>query len=528
MRNPSSIRSRVATALMMLLALAAAPGLARALDVEVWTDRGDDAVYKTGDAMRIKLRASADAYLLVYEIDAVGAVNLLFPFDRSSAYVQGGSTVRLPVEESGLQLIVGEETGQGFIVAVASERPFRDLPWFLRPFDPQAASVGYDAPQDSAMTEEGFDERGHVLGDPYVAMERIRRRVVDAPENADGIASDYTTYYVHEVVRYPRYLCNDCHRPGHWAWWSGFDPYYTSCSVFDFRVNWRWYWGPTLWTGYVPYYYYVVRTDCPPYYTPWYGNQYRFSSWDGRTRWTDLWGGNLRRYKPTAAPVSYTPPPPRGMIWRKGETPPGFVPPDVRTRTAGGGGMRDVLTRQREGRAGGPIWRGKPGSQGTSGTSGRTGLQPGGRAKPADGGSSGGEVVKGRGGQRPQGGATPETKESGESKPRGWWRPPVDRPSGGGDKAKDPPKTQPKERPRDQSNPPPSNPPPSDPPPSNPPPRNDGGSKPPPSSPPPRNDGGYRPPPSNPPPSNPPPRWNPPPSRPSPPAGRGGKGGGSG
>ena len=528
MRNPPSIPSRAIAALMMLLALAAAPAPARALDVEVWTDRGDDAVYKTGDAMRIKLRASADAYLLVYEIDAVGAVNLLFPFDRSSAYVQGGSTVKLPVEESGLQLIVGEETGQGFIVAVASERPFRDLPWFLRPFDPQAASVGYDA-QDSTITEEGFDERGHVLGDPYVAMERIRRRVVESPENVEGIASDYTTYYVHEVVRYPRYLCNDCHRPGHWAWWSGFDPYYTNCSVFDFRVNWRWYWGPTLWTGYVPYYYYVVRTDCPPYYTPWYGNQYRFSSWDGRTRWTDLWGGNLRRYKPTAAPVSYTPPPPRGMIWRKGDTPPGFVPPDVRTRTAGGGGMRDVITRQREAKAGGPAWRGKPGSQGTAGNSGRSGLQPGGRAKPADGGTTGsGEVAKGRGGQRPQGGATPETKESGQSRPKGWWRPPADRPSGGGEKAKDSPRTQPKERPREPSDPPPSNPPPSDPPPTHARPRNDGGSNPPPSSPPPRNDGGYRPPPSNPPPSNPPPRWSPPASRPSPPPGRGGKGGGSG
>jgi hypothetical protein len=167
---------------------------------------------------------------------------------------------RLPVEESGLQLIVGEETGQGFIVAVASERPFRDLPWFLRPFDPQAASVGYDAPQDSAMTEEGFDERGHVLGDPYVAMERIRRRVVEAPENVEGIASDYTTYYVHEVVRYPRYLCNDCHRPGHWAWWSGFDPYYATCSVFDFRVNWRWYWGPTLWTATCR----TTTTSCAP------------------------------------------------------------------------------------------------------------------------------------------------------------------------------------------------------------------------------------------------------------------------
>jgi len=521
MRNIPSIWSRVATALMMLLALAAVPAIARALDVEVWTDKGDDAVYKTGDAMRIKVRPSADAHLLVYEIDALGAVNLLFPIERGPSFVEGGTTLRLPIEESGLQLIVGSETGQGFIVAVASDRPFRDLPWFLRPFDPQAASVGYDgAPQDSAMSEEGFDERGHVLGDPYVAMERIRRRIVSSPENVDGIASDYTTYYVHEVVRYPRYLCNDCHRPGYWAWWSGFDPYYASCSVFDFRVNWRWYWGPTLWTGYVPYYYYVVRTDCPPYYTPWYGSQYRFTSWDGWNRWTDLWGGQLRRYKPGVAPVSYTPPPPRGMIWRKGETPPGFVPGDVRTRAGSpGGGMRDVLTKQRDSGRGGPTWRGKPGS--TSAPGSRPGVSPGGRAKPADGGSGGeGEVAKRRaGGQRPQGGGSTETKDSGERR-RGWWRPPAEQPSGGGgDKAKDPPRTQPKERPRDESKPPPSNPPPK---------RDDGGSKPPPSTPPPRNDGGYKPPP---PPSTPQPRWNPPTSRPpAPPAGRGGgsKGGGSG
>ena len=30
--------------------------------------------------------------------------------------------------------------------------------------------------------------------------------------------------------------CNDCHRPGAWAWWDGFDPYYTHCSVVDFSV----------------------------------------------------------------------------------------------------------------------------------------------------------------------------------------------------------------------------------------------------------------------------------------------------
>ena len=518
MRITPSILSR-SRAAVMLLALAAAPAFA--LDVEVWTDKGDDAVYSSGDAMRIKVRPSSDAHLLVYEIDAQGAVNLLYPFQRGPAFVEGGQTLRLPLEDSGHQLIVGDETGQGFIVAVASDRPFRDLPWFLRPFDPQAASIGYDIPiQDSASAEEGFDERGHVVGDPYVAMERIRRRVVDAPEDVSGIASDYTTYYVHEVVRYPRYLCNDCHRPGHWAWWAGFDPYYASCSVFDFRVNWRWYWGPTLWTGYVPYYYYVVRTDCPPYYTPWYGG-YRFTSWDGWNRWTDLWGGQLRRYKPGVAPVSYTPPPPRGMIWRKGDTPPGFVPADVRTRTGGaGGGMRDVIVRQREAK-GGPAWRGKPGG----GTASAPGVKPGGRSRPSgeNAGDQGG-ARRGRGGQSPQGGDAPETKERGEQGK--WWRPAGDSPPRGGrDKAKDPPRAQPKERP---SNPPPSYPTPSRDEPRNPPPsdeprergKSDGGGG-----------GGYRPPPSNPPPSNPPPsnpppRYNPPTSRPSPPGGRGGKGGG--
>jgi hypothetical protein len=353
--------------------------------------------------------------------------------------------------------------------------------------------------------EEGFDERGNVVGDPYVAMERIRRRVVDQPEITDGIASAFTTYYVHEVVRYPRYLCNDCHRPGYWAWWAGFDPYYAHCSVFDFRVNWRWYWGPSLWVGYVPYYYYVVRTDCPPHYSPWYGTNYRFTSWDGWNRWTDLWGGQLRRYKPGVAPVSYTPPPPRGMIWKKGgETPPGFVPPDVRTRTGTPGvGMRDIFNRQRTAK-GDPVVRGKPGGAGGS----RPGLQPGGRAKPADGGpdggASGGETVRGRNG-RPQGGDQPGVKPT-EEKPR-WWRPRGDSPprGGNGDKGKDAPRPQPRERPRD-----------------------DGGSKPPPSSPPPKQDGGYKPPPppSSPPrQNNPPPRWSPPSSKPSPPSRGGGSGG---
>lgn len=339
--------------------LLATPAQAR-LDVEIWTDRGDDAVYREGDAMRVKVRTSEDAFLLVYEIDTEGHVNLLYPWKRGSGRVEGRSTLRLPPDQADYQLVVEKETGQGFLVAVASERPFRELPWFLRPFDPQAASMGYEGAPENG-DEEGFDDEGRVLGDPYVAMERIRRRVMQEPGDLESFASAYSTYYVHEQVRYPRYICNDCHRPGQWAWWSGYDPYYTRCSVFDFRVNWGWSWGPQIWTAYVPYYYYVVRTDCPPRYAPWVGNRNRFSSWDGRNRWTDLWGGQLRRYKPGAPPVAYTPPAPRGMIWRKGETPPGFVPKDVQRQGSGGTRPKDWLARDvGNGRT---VWRDRATSQ---------------------------------------------------------------------------------------------------------------------------------------------------------------------
>jgi hypothetical protein len=504
-------RALLAAALVLALGTAAAP--ARALDVEVWTDRGDDAVYREGDAMRVKVRTTHDAYLLVYELDTEGTVNLLYPWKRGKGFVEGRQTMRLPADESGYELVVGRETGQGFIVAVASDRPFRDLPWFLRPFDPQAASVGYEgAPQDAGLAEEGFDDRGRVVGDPYVAMERIRRRVLEQPGDLDGVASDYTTYYVHEVVRYPRYLCNDCHRPGYWAWWRGFDPYYASCSVFDFRVNWSWHWGPHLWTSYVPYYYYVVRTDCPPRYSHWTGNRNRFSAWDGWGRWSDLWGGQLRRYKPVPAPVSYSPPPPRGMIWRKGETPPGFVPSDVRRQTGtAGGGMRDWMNRDRgQGVSERPVRRGRDG-QGQA-----PGVRPQGGVQPPRGES--GDRPQGRWREVPRPGAgdspsAPETRGRGQRERDPGWRPRGDSPS------KEPawrprgdsPSREPAWRPREDA---PRREPPRQDPPKQDPPRGQE---------PQRNDPGYR----QPSPQQDPPRWSPPRGKPEPPRGKGGRGGGN-
>jgi len=292
----------------------------RGLDVEVWTDRGHDGVYQPGDAMEVRTRTSDDAYLLVYEIDAEGRVNLLYPDRGSRGFVDGRETLKVPSERSNLELVVEGPVGQGFVVAVASREPFRDLPWYLRPYDVHAEGVGYAGEPDD---EEGVTREGRIVGDPFVAMERIRRRVVRDADAADAFATAYTSYYVHHEVRYPRYLCNDCHRPNRWTWWDGFDPYYAQCSVFDFRVNWGWGWGPSYWFGAVPYYYYVYRADCPPRYRPYSTRTICYSSWDGWPRWSSLWGGSLRRYK-SDPPVGYIPPS-KYKDQRVRSLPPGFA-----------------------------------------------------------------------------------------------------------------------------------------------------------------------------------------------------------
>ncbi len=300
--------SAVAFVAVLVLVLPAA-ALARPLGVELWTDRGQDAVYEPGDGIQIKVRPSDDSYLLVYEIDSEGSIHLLFPRRGGSSFIEGRQTYRLPDGQARDQLVVDGPTGQGYIVAIAARDPFESLPWYLRPYDPRAAEVGYIGRED---TDEGITSDGRIVGDPFVAMEHIRQAVLRDPEDRDEFATAYTGYYVHERVRYPRYVCYDCHRPGHWQWWDGFDPYSTSCSVFDFRVNWAWSWGPTYWFNCVPYYVYVVRPDCPPHYRPNVG--FCFSSWDGWGRWNRLWSGRLTRYK-SDAPAGYVPPAKYG--WEK-------------------------------------------------------------------------------------------------------------------------------------------------------------------------------------------------------------------
>jgi hypothetical protein len=341
-----ALNSRPARLMLPLLlvgvigVLAAAPASAQYLAVKLWSDRGDGAVYKPGEPINVSVRTNHDAQVLVYEIDAEGSVHLLFPTEDEATDVQGGVTLQLP-EDPSEQLVVEGPVGQGYIVAIASEEPFRELPWYLRPRDVRAEEMGYTSADNQ---DDGVTPEGKIVGDPFVAMERIRRQVLDDPSDVHSFSTAYTSYYVHHEVLYPRYLCNDCHRPGYWRWWDGFDPYYSTCSVFDFRINAGWWWGPTYWTTYVPYYAYVFRDDCAPRYRS-VGRGGWCSSWDGWRRWTSAWGGPLRRYK-QAPPAGYVPPARWDRTGRGANRtlPPGFIASHerpVRTVLPGSGIRRE-------------------------------------------------------------------------------------------------------------------------------------------------------------------------------------------
>src|SRR5436190_22038454 len=92
--------------LVLMTPALAGPASARGLDIEIWTEGGNQAVYKPGDRLEVRARTSEDAYLLVYEIDTEGSVHVLYPIRGSSGSVEGHATQSIPPEQSGLDLVV--------------------------------------------------------------------------------------------------------------------------------------------------------------------------------------------------------------------------------------------------------------------------------------------------------------------------------------------------------------------------------------------------------------------------------------
>ncbi len=243
------------------------------LSVDVWINKEEGGVFHSGEKMQVFFRASQDAYMLIYNIDTEGYIHLIYPFRPGDpVHVQGGETYRVPSRHDPYDLVAEGPEGVEYVVALASPVPFMDLPWYLAP--------GLSDESRDRGDAEGEDdiEDGVIVGDPFVGMERLHRRLVPRG-NEDRVATADTYFYLERRVEYPRYVCADCHHRTYW-----FDPYADNCNVIEIRIDATWARYAPLRVGSPrPRYYYQVRATAPT----------RYRSW--KERWSSLDGGaNLR------------------------------------------------------------------------------------------------------------------------------------------------------------------------------------------------------------------------------------------
>ncbi|MCX5752348.1 MAG: DUF4384 domain-containing protein [Candidatus Krumholzibacteria bacterium] len=169
----------------------------------------NEGVYRSGKEIRLSFQTTKDAYVVVYNIDADGYVQLLYPEDGRPVLSKGRTTYFLPPPGKNLIWEAGATTGVEYIHALAVTEPGRlneDELYFL--------SRGDRLPEEKRL---------RIDTDPYLAFNTIDEEIVrDAEGNPP--ATDYTDFFVNRRVDYPRYLCAKCHSPEKLP-----DPYAMEC-----------------------------------------------------------------------------------------------------------------------------------------------------------------------------------------------------------------------------------------------------------------------------------------------------------
>jgi len=153
------------------------------LDIEVWINKSEGSTYYPGEDIRVYFRASRDCYVVVYNLDTRGYVNVLYPYRSSDErYVQGGRVYKMPGRYDDYSLTVDGPSGVEYIQAVASYEPLSVPGWS----DYYREGAGPEGIRTLRMDEEE---------DPYVFMEWVNHQISPYPDYATDVA------YLH--VRYP-------------------------------------------------------------------------------------------------------------------------------------------------------------------------------------------------------------------------------------------------------------------------------------------------------------------------------------
>ena len=184
-------------------------GYADGLMVNVRIAEGNGSVFEPGELVKLTFQTNRDAYVILYNIDSDGFVNLLYPKDGKPRRVEGNKVYFLPEVGSGLQWVTEGSTGIEYIHAVAVTDPTAIKEQEL-----------YFLAQNRNQPE---DERFRIDGDPFLSFNMIDEEIVGNAREYPP-ATDYTYFYINREVEYPRYLCSKCHAPGKLT-----DPYNMDC-----------------------------------------------------------------------------------------------------------------------------------------------------------------------------------------------------------------------------------------------------------------------------------------------------------
>ncbi|MDD4856964.1 MAG: DUF4384 domain-containing protein, partial [Candidatus Krumholzibacteria bacterium] len=166
-------------------------------------------LYRSGEEIRLSFQTTKDAYVIVYDIDVDGNVQLLYPGDGHPAASVGRMMFFLPVPGKNVHWTTGGKTGVEYIHAIAvadRNRINEDELYFLA--------------QNDRLSDE---KRFRVDLDPYLAFNMIDEQLVSGAQD-DPPATDFTYFYINKRVDYPRYLCSKCHSPQKLP-----DPYAMEC-----------------------------------------------------------------------------------------------------------------------------------------------------------------------------------------------------------------------------------------------------------------------------------------------------------
>jgi len=214
----------------------------RHLEIEVWLNKHNGAVYQPGQHVCVYFRSSDDCYLVVYNVDTEGFVHVLYPKYNDNSWVEADYIYEIPDPNDDYDLVVDGPKGIEYVVAVAS--PF-----------PLNVRTLYDI---ETTIDEVYWPMGRITGDPHLAIYEINQRLAWGEDEYDpeGYASDVSWFYVHQWVPYPRYIAY------HWypeyiydPWW---DPYVHVDIWLDFY--WDHYWCRPWWWC----------RGCQPIYVYWY------------------------------------------------------------------------------------------------------------------------------------------------------------------------------------------------------------------------------------------------------------------